>query len=86
MGSNLSLLTFKLHILEPWVAISRHFPKANFILGHPVYKIKLFLAQKCKKIFLDAIASLATWHDCQSQILKPLKLEGSLVGSLMKSC
>ena len=31
-----SLLTFKIHIFEPWIAISRHFPKANFILGHPV--------------------------------------------------
>ena len=36
LGPNLSLFTFKIHILKPWVAITRRFPKANFILGHPV--------------------------------------------------
>ena len=29
-------LTCKIHILKPWIAISKCFPKANFILGHPV--------------------------------------------------
>ena len=35
-GPNLSLLTFKIHILKSLVAILRHFPKAYFILGHPL--------------------------------------------------
>ena len=42
LGPNLSLLTYKIHILKPWVEISRCFPKANFILGHPVYKFLLW--------------------------------------------
>ena len=34
---SLSLLTCKIHILKPWIIISRCFPKADFILGHPVF-------------------------------------------------
>ena len=30
LGPNLSLLTYKIHILQTWVDISRYFPKANF--------------------------------------------------------
>ena len=33
---NSSPLTCKIHILNPWIAISRWFAKANFILGPPV--------------------------------------------------
>ena len=33
---HLSPLTCNIYILMPWIAISRCFPKANFILGHPV--------------------------------------------------
>ena len=34
---SLSLLTCTIHILKPWIIISRCFPKADFILGHPVF-------------------------------------------------
>ena len=37
LGPNLSLFTYKIHILKPWVVISRCFPKANFFLEHPVH-------------------------------------------------
>ena len=42
---NFSLLPYKIHNLKQWIATSRCFPKADFILGHPVLLNPTFIAE-----------------------------------------
>ena len=51
LAPNLSLLTYQIHSLKPGVAISRCFPKANFMLAHPVSKEGIRQGKLGKKIF-----------------------------------
>ena len=49
-GPNLSFLKYKIHILKPWVAILRFFPKADFFLGHPVLRVILKILDEGVKV------------------------------------